>query len=68
MNLIPWHRKKRDAIEERERAEAALRESQARGRVVEGLARELEDIRRRNHLAPRIAAAFQYTRPNGSRS
>lgn len=61
-----WNRKQRDTAEDRAEAERALRESQDRTSAVERLARELEDIRRRNNLAPKIAAAFQYSRPNGS--
>lgn len=65
MRFLPWHRKKRAAVADRVEAERALQESQDRAPAVERLARDLEDIRRRNNLAPKIAAAFTYSRPNG---
>ena len=42
-----------------EAARQALQSSDSRARSSEDLARALDGIRRENHLAPRIAAAFR---------
>jgi hypothetical protein len=60
-----WDRKRRETAVDLVAAERALKESQDRTPKVERLARDLEDLRRRNHLAPKIAAAFQHSRANG---
>lgn len=65
MKWPPWRRHWHDTSEDKTAAAQALEEATNRGHAVERLARDLEDIRRRNNLAPRIAAAFQHTRADG---
>jgi hypothetical protein len=61
--MLPWRRHADEARRERVVAQSALDSSREGAERDESLAMELEQIKRENNIAPRIAAAFRAGRP-----